>query len=158
MPYLAALRHNHRHARALAGAARTLAVIKADAYGHGALRCAQALEAQADGFAVACIEEALALREAGIRGPILLLEGFFDAAELALIEQHDLWCVVHDLWQVEAIERSALRKPLILWLKMDSGMHRVGLHPGRCDRDFALASGRRRLRRCGRRTPSACRL
>jgi alanine racemase len=125
---LNALRHNYQLARELAGA-KALAVIKADAYGHGALRCAQALAEQADGFAVACIEEAMALREAGIGGPILLLEGFFEAAELALIEQHDFWCVVHDLWQVEAIERSALSKPLCIWLKMDSGMHRVGLHP-----------------------------
>jgi alanine racemase len=125
---LDALRHNYRLARELSGA-RALAVVKADAYGHGAVRCAQALETEADGFAVACIEEALALRESGIRAPILLLEGFFEAAELALIEQHELWCVVHALWQVEAIERAQLRKPLQVWLKLDSGMHRVGLHP-----------------------------
>lgn len=125
---LQALRHNYRLAREVTGA-KALAVIKADAYGHGAVRCAQALEAEADGFAVACIEEALQLREAGIRAPILLLEGFFEADELALIERHDLWCVVHALWQVEAIERAALRKPLCVWLKLDSGMHRVGLFP-----------------------------
>ncbi|MDM8348628.1 alanine racemase [Pseudomonas sp. sp1636] len=123
---LQALRHNYRLAREVSGA-KALAVIKADAYGHGAVRCAQALQDQADGFAVACIEEALQLREAGIRAPILLLEGFFEAAELALIERHDLWCVVHALWQVEAIERVALSKPLCVWLKLDSGMHRVGL-------------------------------
>ena len=81
---LDALRHNYRLARELSGA-RALAVVKADAYGHGSVRCAQALEAEADGFAVACIEEALVLREAGIRAPILLLEGFFEADELALI-------------------------------------------------------------------------
>jgi alanine racemase len=126
---LNALRHNYQLAREVSGA-RALAVIKADAYGHGAVRCAQALEEQADGFAVACIEEALALREAGIRGPILLLEGFFEADELPLIEQHELWCVVHSLWQLEAIERSNVSTPLTVWLKMDSGMHRVGLHPG----------------------------
>ena len=125
---LQALRHNYRLARELSGA-RALAVVKADAYGHGAVRCAQALQDEADGFAVACIEEALQLREAGIRGPILLLEGFFEADELALIERHELWCVVHSLWQLEVIERSALSKPLCVWLKMDSGMHRVGLHP-----------------------------
>ena len=84
---LDALRHNYQLARELSGA-RALAVVKADAYGHGALRCAQALESEADGFAVACIEEALVLREAGIRSPILLLEGFFEADELALIERH----------------------------------------------------------------------
>jgi len=104
-------------------------VIKADAYGHGAVRCAQALEAEADGFAVACIEEALELRAAGIRAPILLLEGFFEADELPLIVEHDFWCVVHSLWQLDAIEQATLAKPIQVWLKLDTGMHRVGLHP-----------------------------
>lgn len=140
---LDALRHNYQLARELSGA-RALAVVKADAYGHGAVRCAQALESEADGFAVACIEEALALREAGIRAPILLLEGFFEADELALIERHELWCVVHALWQVEAIERAGLGKPLQVWLKLDSGMHRVGLHPA----DYQDAY--RRLLACGK--------
>ncbi|MBH3462943.1 MULTISPECIES: alanine racemase [Pseudomonas] len=125
---LQALRHNYRLARELSGA-KALAVVKADAYGHGAVRCALALETEADGFAVACIEEALELRAAGIKAPVLLLEGFFEASELALIAEHDLWCVVHSLWQLEVIEQTAVRKPLNIWLKLDSGMHRVGLHP-----------------------------
>lgn len=132
---LQALRHNYQLARELAGGARALAVIKADAYGHGAVRCAQALEAQADGFAVACIEEALELRAAGIRAPILLLEGFFEASELALIVEHGLWCVVHSLWQVEALEQTPMAKPITVWLKVDSGMHRVGVDP----RDYRAA-------------------
>ncbi|HKS14991.1 MAG TPA: alanine racemase [Pseudomonas sp.] len=125
---LQALRHNYRLARELTHA-KALAVIKADAYGHGAVRCALALEAEADGFAVACIEEALELRAAGIKSPVLLLEGFFEASELPQIAQHDLWCVVHALWQLEAIEQAQLHKPLTVWLKLDTGMHRVGLHP-----------------------------
>lgn len=125
---LQALRHNYQLARDTANA-KALAVIKADAYGHGAVSVAQALESQADGFAVACIEEALELRQAGIRAPILLLEGFFEADELALIVEHDFWCVVHSVWQVDVIELASLAKPLNLWLKMDSGMHRVGIHP-----------------------------
>ncbi|MEE8876957.1 alanine racemase [Pseudomonas helleri] len=125
---LQALRHNYQLAREVTGA-KALAVIKADAYGHGAVRCAQALEAEADGFAVACIEEALELRAAGIRAPILLLEGFFEADELPLIVEHDLWCVVHSLWQLDAIEQATLAKPIQVWLKLDTGMHRVGLHP-----------------------------
>ncbi len=131
---LQALRHNYQFARKLSGA-RALAVIKADAYGHGAVRCALALEAEADGFAVACIEEALALREVGIKAPVLLLEGFFEASELELIVKHDFWCVVHSLWQLEAIEKVSLAKPIQVWLKMDTGMHRVGLHP----RDYQAA-------------------
>lgn len=140
---LEALRHNYRLAREASGA-RALAVVKADAYGHGAVRCARALEDEADGFAVACIEEALALREAGIRAPILLLEGFFDADELPLIEQHDFWCVLHAPWQLEAVERATLARPLSFWLKMDSGMHRVGFHPAefRDAHQRLLASGK----------------
>lgn len=125
---LQALRHNYRLARESTGA-KALAVVKADAYGHGAVRVAQALEAEADGFAVACIEEALELRAAGIRAPVLLLEGFFEAAELALIVEHDFWFVVHSAWQLEAIEQTAINRPLTAWLKLDSGMHRVGFLP-----------------------------
>ena len=135
---LQALRHNYQLARELSGGARALAVIKADAYGHGAVRCAQALQGQADGLAVACIEEALALRAAGITAPILLLEGFFEASELPLIVEHDLRCVVHSLWQLEAIEQAALAGPIVVWLKLDSGMHRVGLHP----KDYRASYGR----------------
>ena len=124
--HLDALRHNYRLARELGGG-KALAVIKADAYGHGAVRCAQALEDEADGFAVACIEEALELRAAGIRAPILLLEGFFAADELALIDVHDLWCVVQADWQIDAIEQSHPTHPFTIWLMLDSGMHRLGL-------------------------------
>ena len=126
---LQALRHNYQLAREVTGA-KALAVIKADAYGHGAVQCARALEAEADGFAVACIEEALELRAAGIRAPVLLLEGVFEADELPLIVENDLWCVVHSLWQLDAIEQAVLNKPIHVWLKLDSGMHRVGLNPG----------------------------
>ena len=131
---LDAVRHNYRHAQQLAGG-RALAVVKADAYGPGAARCAQALDGEADGFGVACIEEALELREAGIRAPILLLEGFFTADELPLIERHRLWTVVASPWQVEALERHAGRQPEQVWVKLDSGMHRLGLAP----QEFAAA-------------------
>lgn len=140
---LQALRNNYQLAREVSGA-KALAVVKADAYGHGAVRCAQALASEVDGFAVACIEEALELRAAGISQPILLLEGFFEADELVLIEQHSLWCVVHSSWQVEVIERTPLQRPLTVWLKLDSGMHRVGLHPAeyRDAHQRLLASGK----------------
>ena len=125
---LQALRHNYRLARGLGGG-RALAVVKADAYGHGAVACANALEPEVDGFAVACIEEALQLREAGIGKPILLLEGFFDADELPLLARHALWTVVHAPWQLELLERTSLPAPVDVWLKLDSGMHRVGIDP-----------------------------
>ncbi len=125
---LDALRHNYRLARSLHGR-QALAVIKANAYGHNAVRCAQALAGEADGFAVACIEEAVSLREAGITRPILLLEGCFEAAELELVDRLGLWTVVHQPEQIAMIEAATLSAPLTVWLKLDSGMHRVGFHP-----------------------------
>ena len=123
---LQALRHNYRLARRLGGG-KALAILKADAYGHGAVACARALQAEADGFGVACIEEALELRQAGITAPILLLEGFFDAAELALVVEHDLWTAVAAPWQVDAVAAFSTNATLRIWLKLDSGMHRLGL-------------------------------
>lgn len=125
---LSALLHNYSLAKSLSRGG-ALAVVKADAYGHGAVRCAQALADVADGFAVACIEEALELRQAGIQLPILLLEGFFHPDELELCAEQDLWLVVHAQWQLEQLERATLSKPLNCWLKLDSGMHRVGFFP-----------------------------
>ncbi len=135
---LDALRSNFRLARELGGGRKTLAAVKADAYGHGAVVCALALEGEADAFGVACIEEALELREAGITTPILLLEGFFDAAELPLIVQHRLWFAVAAPWQVEAVEAFQTDVTLNIWLKLDSGMHRLGLSPA----DFRDAHAR----------------
>lgn len=126
--HLDAFRHNYRVAKQSYGG-KALAVIKANAYGHGAVHCAKSIEGEADGFAVACLEEALQLREARIPEPILLLEGFFEAAELPEIVANDLWIVVHAQWQLEILLEANLAKPLQIWLKMDSGMHRVGLPP-----------------------------
>lgn len=125
---LSALLHNYRLSKALSGG-KSLAVIKANAYGHGAVQCAQAIQHEADGFAVSTLEEAAQLREAGIQNPIVLLEGFFDAAELPRIVELNCWIVVHATWQVEALIKADLPKPLKIWLKMDSGMHRLGFSP-----------------------------
>ena len=124
---LDAFRHNYRVSKQRHGG-KALAVVKANAYGHGAVQCAQAIADEADGFAVACLEEALQLRQAGIKNPILLLEGFFEATELPEIVANDLWMVVHAEWQVEILLAAKLQNPLHIWLKMDSGMHRVGLN------------------------------
>lgn len=123
---LEALRSNYRLARELGGG-KALAVVKADAYGHGAVACARALAPEADGFGVACIEEALELRAAGIQAPILLLEGVFEPAEMALVAQHDLWIAVGSLPQLEWVESSPRSGALHVWLWLDSGMHRLGL-------------------------------
>lgn len=122
------LRRNYQTLKQLHGG-RLLAVLKANAYGHGAVPCAQALSGLADGFAVAAIEEALALRAAGIDGPIVLLEGVFEAEEYALVDEHRLWPVVQNQWQLEAFSAHPWRQPVTVWLKMDSGMHRAGFFP-----------------------------
>ncbi len=122
------LRQNYQTLKAMHGG-KMLAVLKANAYGHGAVRCAQALADLADGFAVAAIEEALTLREAGITQPIVLLEGVFEAAEYALVDQHRLWPVVQNAWQLEALLAHCWQHPVTVWLKMDSGMHRAGFFP-----------------------------
>lgn len=125
---LDALRHNYRLAREHHGG-RALAVVKANAYGHGAVACARALDTEADGFAVAFVDEALELRAAGITRPILLLEGVFEPEELDEVVRHALWTVVHHDAQIDMIERRALAQPVHVWLKLNTGMNRAGFLP-----------------------------
>jgi len=123
---LAALRSNYLTARNLHGG-RALAVVKANAYGHGAVPCAQALADIADGFAVAFAAEAFELREAGITKPILVLEGCFDPDELLAAHKANLWVVIHQESQLRALETAPIDAHSIrVWLKVDSGMHRAG--------------------------------
>lgn len=125
---LAALKHNYTYAKQQS-AGPALAVIKANAYGHGAIQCAQALDDNADGFAVALLAEARELRQAGIQAPILLLEGFFEAAELAEVAVLNCWLVIHATWQLTALLQHDATYPWHVWLKVDTGMHRLGLTP-----------------------------
>jgi len=125
---LSAIEHNFRLAKLQAVDAKAIAIIKADAYGHGAIAVAQKLAPIADAFGVACIEEALELRAAGIDTPVLLLEGFFSADELPLIAQHNFWTALHSVFQVDLIRQAKLSMPINVWPKMDSGMHRLGLN------------------------------
>jgi len=137
---LKALRHNYRHMRSMHGG-RALAVIKANAYGHGALRCAQALSELADGFAVAFAAEACELRAGGIQVPILLLEGCFDTDELQHAAEQQFWIVVHQESQLQNIEQTALlSKSLHVWLKIDTGMHRSGFEPPQVAQAYARLS------------------
>lgn len=126
---LNAICENYDFARNLKPNARALAVIKANAYGHGAIKVAQALATRADGFGVACLEEAVELRESGITKPILLLEGFFEAQEIDALSKFDLWSAMHTIEQLEQLENAKLAKPINIWLKMDIGMHRLGFKP-----------------------------
>jgi alanine racemase len=125
---LDALRANYAHAKALHGG-KVMAVLKADAYGHGAHECALALADEADACAVAFTEEALSLRAAGIRTPILVLEGAFGPDDVELAMQQELWLVVHHEEQIRMLEHHRTRSTLHAWLKIDSGMHRAGVAP-----------------------------
>jgi len=121
-----ALRHNLQVIRRLAPKSRVMAVIKANAYGHGLVAVARALEAAADAFAVARIGEALALREAGIKTPIVLLEGVFDSEQLAAAAAGDFELVVHTQEQIELLLAAPPDARFKVWLKLDSGMNRLG--------------------------------
>lgn len=124
-----ALRANLQRVRAAAPLARVLAVIKANGYGHGLTRVAEALH-DADAFGVASVEEALVLREAGIAHPIVLLEGFFEPGELAEISRHRLSTVIHHEHQLQILEKTDIARPISVWIKIDTGMHRIGFPPG----------------------------
>lgn len=134
---LAALQHNLQCIKQQAPDSRVWAVIKADAYGHGSVACAQALShsnlayanhaSHADGFAVATLEEAKTLRSAGITQPILLLEGAVNAIECQQAAELQLSLMIHHQDQVDWLDDIDADKPLSVWLKADTGMHRLGV-------------------------------
>lgn len=121
--------HNYKLARSLCPQGNALAVVKADAYGHGAVPVARALAAHTDAFAVACIEEALELREAGIEQPVLLLEGFFSADELPVIASQNFWTAIQRPEQIDQLAAADMAQPVPIWVKIDTGMHRLGFAP-----------------------------
>ncbi|WP_407332009.1 alanine racemase [Enterovibrio sp. 27052020O] len=125
----AAFNHNIDVIRAMAPNSCTWAAIKANGYGHGLLPVAKALASQTTGFGVARIEEALKLRAAGVVKPILLLEGFYSAIDLPVVLANNLQTVVHCEEQLHAFECATLEHPVTVWLKIDTGMHRLGVHP-----------------------------
>ena len=137
---LAAIERNYRLGAELAPAAKTLAVVKANGYGHGAVEVAGALAPRADGFGVASLEEALALRQSGIASRIVLMAGFFAAGELADLVRHQIDTVVHCPEQLDTLLATQLEGTVRVWLKMDSGMHRLGFAP----ESFAAAHARLR--------------
>ncbi|MGS0693894.1 alanine racemase [Shewanella sp. 0m-4] len=123
-----ALKNNLARLHTLAPSSKVMAVVKANGYGHGLLNVAQCLD-NADGFGLARLEEALALRAGGVKAKLLLLEGFFRATDLATLVEHDIETVVHHESQIEMLEQATLSKPVTVWMKVDSGMHRLGFVP-----------------------------
>jgi alanine racemase len=125
---LNALQHNLERARDKAPHARLMAIIKANGYGHGLDRVARALH-EADALGVASLAEGIALRESGIQQTVLLLEGVSDASELALAASHQLALMVHHPSQIELLEKISQTDAVDVWLKIDTGMHRLGIQP-----------------------------
>jgi len=121
----AALVNNLLVARQAAPTSKILAVVKANGYGHGLLRVAKALE-ECDGFAVLSLEEAVRLREAGFAQTILLLEGVFEEAELAVVAEHQLSVVIHTQEQIEWLKRAWSPVRIDVFLKLNTGMNRLG--------------------------------
>jgi alanine racemase len=123
-----ALKHNLSIVKNHTPKSKVMAVVKANAYGHGLFNVAHALN-EADGFAVLGLNEAIDLREAGFTQTILLLEGVFDAAELNIATSYMVDIVVHHLKQVEMLEQVSLIAPICVHLKMNTGMNRLGFTP-----------------------------
>ena len=138
---LSALQHNLSRVRELAPGCRVMAVVKADAYGHGLVRVAREL-ARADAFGVACLEEAEELRAAGMQHKVVLLEGFYSAAGLERARTLGLELVIHHDYQLDILEQVPPSPSVNVWFKIDSGMHRLGFQPG------AVPAAWQRLREC----------
>jgi alanine racemase len=135
--HLDAMQHNLTRARACAPDAKAWAVVKANAYGHGLERGLRGF-AQADGLALIELENAVRLRQLGWDKPILLLEGFFDASDIALLAEHKLNTTVHCIEQIKMLEYTQLYRPIDVHLKMNTGMNRLGFRPA----EYAAAYAR----------------
>ena len=125
---LDAVQHNLQRVRSYAPEAKIMAVIKANGYGHGLLRIAEALQ-NVDAFAVARVDEGIRLRKAGIKKRIAVLEGFSCAEELDELLDYRLDAVVHSFIQVEIFESRTEQEQIAIWLKLDTGMNRLGFKP-----------------------------
>ena len=122
---LSAFEHNFARVKELAGHRSILAMIKSNGYGHGLTRVAKAL-VKADAFGVASLNEALTLRKAAIKTPIVVMAGFYEEAELPEFINSNLAAVIHRPDQVAALEKTNTPSRLPVWLKIDTGMHRLG--------------------------------
>ena len=136
---LEALRHNYRYLKKAAGGNRLIAVLKADAYGHGAREVAEALP-DADAFAVAAVGEAQALRKAGISQKILVMGGFVSAAELQACVEHRLDPVLHHQFHLDCLQAMTNLNDLDVWVKIDTGMGRLGYSPDRAQSIISFLS------------------
>ncbi len=125
---LCALQHNIKIIKQIAPDSKILAMVKSNAYGHGLVAVAKSL-VEADGFGVACLSEAMTLRENGILAPIVIMSGVYSDEEIQFAQGYNFQIVVHDASQLKLLRNCHLHRPLTVWLKIDTGMHRLGFSP-----------------------------
>lgn len=130
---LSALRNNYLSIAAMAPKSNTIAVIKANAYGHGAVEVAKSLSDLAPAFAVAFIDEAISLRESGINLPILILEGPLSIDDFSIAQQQNFWLMLHNDHQIGWLTTLSSPFSRPLWIKVDTGMNRLGFFPGQLE-------------------------
>ena len=126
---LSCLQHNVSFAKSIAPRTKLMAVIKADAYGHGALSVAEALKDNVEAFAVASLDEAMELRDQKISIPILILEGVFSPEDIKICSSNDITIAVHSRTQIDWLEQARIENKINCWLKIDTGMSRLGIEP-----------------------------
>lgn len=119
---------NYQLVQSLAPDSRNIAVVKADAYGHGIIEVAQFLEPEVPAFAVAFFEEAVMLREAGLLKPIVILQGLHEPEEFEYAATHDCWPMLHSFHQVKIVVSREWSRTLKCWIKVDVGLHRLGMN------------------------------
>lgn len=134
---VAAIRHNLRVVRQYAPTSHVMGALKADAYGHGAVRVAHALDAELDAIAVACLDEAVELSDAGCQTPCVLLEGLIDRSELPEVIARRDRLVIHAPWQLDVLRRASSEARIPVWIKLDTGMNRLGFDAARASAIFA---------------------
>ncbi len=153
---LAALRHNYQLAKQCAPGRKAFAVVKANAYGHGAPAAVECLRGLADGFAVASLEEAEQVRSVDASARLLLLEGCFEPSEYAVAAALGLDVAIQGEAQLDALLAADIERPLNLWLKLDSGMHRLGFSTDALRRAHARLQGARQIAELNLMSHFAC--
>lgn len=123
-----ALQHNLKQVRKITQNSAVLAMVKSNAYGHGIEEAINGLT-DADAFGVACLEEALELKDLSVKKPIVLMAGFFSEDELDEIVNRHFEIVIHNNFQLEILEKAKINTPVNVWLKIDTGLHRLGFMP-----------------------------
>ena len=137
---LTALHYNLCKIKTIAPKSKIIAMVKREAYGHGAVEVAKSIEQDVAAFGVTFLQEALQLHKAGIKKPIVVLSGFFAAEELKIIADLSFSCVVHSFEQLDILAKAKLTRPLQVWLKIDTGMHRLGFQPSQVPKAYQILS------------------